>query len=628
MIKSWLKFSKFIFLVFAILFLLYQNSNSLALVQSSDHMTTSAPGVLADHVIRFGTTEQIPDGGYFEVVIEGDFIFTSDFDYDDIDLAVATTSGGVYNDRNLSNIVLPLTEMVNIATSSGDSVITFSLMSGLGIGAGEFVEIELGENALFSKTGSSTQITNPSLTGDKDINIRTYDSAGNFIERSEIKVFIIEPVSMSNAISRKRFGASPIGWLGYGTSETIMSLYSNYPAICRYAATTSIPYDSMVDEFSYVDPSVGSNYHTVSISGLVNGGEYEYYVRCRDDLGGSDYYTECVYDVASTSPFQTASGTPILEQDCIDLPVIFKISSIEGASGDDTGTGGADQDGDSTTKTSSGSGGSGGGGGGGVGSETGNDHGVYLPYPPLPGAPGVILKGWGFPMSFVQILQDGDPIGWTNSTISGEFAVFMEELDRGMYTFGVWSNDLESRKSGTYSTTFWIENGTQTTVTDIVIPPTFVITTLNTASLQASGYSTPGASVEIWVYKRIIGPVDESKVDKFYSIVSDDGKWSSNIDLSSKDNGEYYIKARTVIESLSPGEFSQTISFMKTGEVLEEEEGGICAGADLNKDGKVNITDFSILLYYWGTDNACADQNSSGNVDLTDFSIMMYYWTG
>ena len=53
-----------------------------------------------------------------------------------------------------------------------------------------------------------------------------------------------------------------------------------------------------------------------------------------------------------------------------------------------------------------------------------------------------------------------------------------------------------------------------------------------------------------------------------------------------------------------------------------------CPNADLNKDGRVNLTDFSILLYYWGTDNACADQNQNGIVDLVDFSIMMFYWTG
>ena len=53
-----------------------------------------------------------------------------------------------------------------------------------------------------------------------------------------------------------------------------------------------------------------------------------------------------------------------------------------------------------------------------------------------------------------------------------------------------------------------------------------------------------------------------------------------------------------------------------------------CAEADLNHDGRVNLTDFSILLFHWGTDNECADQNQNGIVDLVDFSIMMYYWTG
>ena len=49
---------------------------------------------------------------------------------------------------------------------------------------------------------------------------------------------------------------------------------------------------------------------------------------------------------------------------------------------------------------------------------------------------------------------------------------------------------------------------------------------------------------------------------------------------------------------------------------------------DLNGDGKVNLIDFSILLFYWGSDNACADQNSNGKVDLVDFSILLYNWTG
>ena len=50
--------------------------------------------------------------------------------------------------------------------------------------------------------------------------------------------------------------------------------------------------------------------------------------------------------------------------------------------------------------------------------------------------------------------------------------------------------------------------------------------------------------------------------------------------------------------------------------------------ADLNHDGKVNLADFSIMLFYWGTSTPLADLNGDGKVDLRDMSILLYYWTG
>jgi hypothetical protein len=52
---------------------------------------------------------------------------------------------------------------------------------------------------------------------------------------------------------------------------------------------------------------------------------------------------------------------------------------------------------------------------------------------------------------------------------------------------------------------------------------------------------------------------------------------------------------------------------------------------DINKDGSINIVDFSILMYFWDAtppSNPCADLNKDGTVNLTDFSIMLYWWTG
>jgi hypothetical protein len=54
--------------------------------------------------------------------------------------------------------------------------------------------------------------------------------------------------------------------------------------------------------------------------------------------------------------------------------------------------------------------------------------------------------------------------------------------------------------------------------------------------------------------------------------------------------------------------------------------------SDLNRDGKVNLVDFSILLFHWNTDGGRsdppADINQDGRVTLTDFSILIFNWTG
>ena len=50
--------------------------------------------------------------------------------------------------------------------------------------------------------------------------------------------------------------------------------------------------------------------------------------------------------------------------------------------------------------------------------------------------------------------------------------------------------------------------------------------------------------------------------------------------------------------------------------------------ADLNCDAKVNLIDFSILMYYWRnqTPGLKADINKDGIVNLIDFNVLMYWW--
>ena len=77
---------------------------------------------------------------------------------------------------------------------------------------------------------------------------------------------------------------------------------------------------------------------------------------------------------------------------------------------------------------------------------------------------------------------------------------------------------------------------------------------------------------------------------------------------------------------------NQTISesFFDTKAGAEEDDNGTCArGADINGDRRVNLIDFSILLFNWNNlINQKADLNCDGRVDLADFSILLYYWQG
>lgn len=52
---------------------------------------------------------------------------------------------------------------------------------------------------------------------------------------------------------------------------------------------------------------------------------------------------------------------------------------------------------------------------------------------------------------------------------------------------------------------------------------------------------------------------------------------------------------------------------------------------DFNGDGRINIIDVSIMIYWYKKAVPAgffADLNQNGLVDMPDFSILVFYWTG
>jgi len=235
---------------------------------------------------------------------------------------------------------------------------------------------------------------------------------------------------------------------------------------------------------------------------------------------------------------------------------------------------------------------------------------------PLPLPTKVIFEGMAYPKAFLTLLKNGRVTATFFAETSGLFKRELTGITGGTYTFGIFAEDTERRKSVTLSFTISILEGTTTNISRIFIPPTislFPIQVERGVKINIFGQVFPQSKVNIFVWPGEI--VKETLADS-------EGKWLFELDTSHLKEGEYNVRAKAFFREGEQSQFSQTISFF----VLMPK----CRGADLNFDDKVNIVDFSILIYFWKSispENICADINKDGIVNLVDFSIMMYWWT-
>ena len=81
-----------------------------------------------------------------------------------------------------------------------------------------------------------------------------------------------------------RSSGQPSGTLAAGTTQSTLGLTTNEGATCKYATTAGVAYASMANTFS----STGGTTHTTTVTGLSNGGSYNYYVRCQDASGNAN----------------------------------------------------------------------------------------------------------------------------------------------------------------------------------------------------------------------------------------------------------------------------------------------------------------------------------------------------
>ena len=262
----------------------------------------------------------------------------------------------------------------------------------------------------------------------------------------------------------------------------------------------------------------------------------------------------------------------------------------------------------------------GGGGGGGPGLPPGT---VIVLNPTK-----VIIEGKAYPGSDVNILKDGAVIGVVRASGSADFLFETSNVTPGATTFGFWAEDVEGLRSIAFTTTFQVTENAVTTVSGIFLPPTIQIDKRVVKPgeiIYLNGQTVP--NVEIGTHIN-----SETEFIEYASSTSI-GKWDLYFDTTLLERDEFHTAKAFFEMDTTDGNaeiksgFSQSVSFyVGEGDISD------VMTADLNVDGKVNLIDFSILLFHWGTGGGTsdppADINLSGKVDLTDFSIMLFHWTG
>jgi hypothetical protein len=251
-----------------------------------------------------------------------------------------------------------------------------------------------------------------------------------------------------------------------------------------------------------------------------------------------------------------------------------------------------------------------------------NNNGGSTSYVP-PSGGSVEITGMAYPNTKVTILKDGIIASVTTADPGAAFKVTISNLSAAYYNFGVYAIDTSGLKSPTYSFPVSISDFITIHIDNVFLAPTIGVSNTEIKKgdpINIFGMTVPKAEVTMYVHS-----VQEF-VKKIISTSA--GIWFKQFDTSVLDLGNHDTYSRASLNDRITDK-SNVVAFTVGKTSIK----GIVSykRSDLNKDGKVNIIDFSMLLYYWNKKpptTSRADINKDGIVDIIDLSIMLYDWTG
>ena len=258
---------------------------------------------------------------------------------------------------------------------------------------------------------------------------------------------------------------------------------------------------------------------------------------------------------------------------------------------------------------------SGGGGGGG---------GAYI-------APitNVVFSGKAYPKSAVTLLKDAQISASTIAGADANFQISISGLSGGNYIFSIYSEDNKGVRSSLLTFPVSITVGATTNVSGIFIAPTIAVDKSEVKkgdNITIFGQSVPNSEITISV----------NSDEEFFNKINTNAKgiYLYNFDTSLLTMEQHFTKSKAAKDG-AISSYSKVIGFFVGTENITAISTKTIIKGDLNRDGRINLIDFSIAAYWHKRPLAAAfaliekeTLNGDGKIDLIDFSIMAFYWTG
>jgi len=244
----------------------------------------------------------------------------------------------------------------------------------------------------------------------------------------------------------------------------------------------------------------------------------------------------------------------------------------------------------------------------------------------VPPSTAVTFFGRAYPKSTIILLKDARVAATTVANDDASFKMSLSGLSAGNFVFSIYSKDKNGLRSPLLTFTVSVTAGVTTNISGIFIAPTIAVDKSEVKkgdNIGIFGQGVPNTKINIFLNSDISG-------EFFYTTKTDkSGDYFYNFNTALLGMGRYIAKIKTTLKD-ETSSFSKEINFTVgtkniISEFPKEEEKG-----DINGDGRVNLIDVSILIFWFDKFSVPPeiDLNSDGRVNLVDFSIMAYYWTG